>query len=91
MPFGISGIMNMTRPAVLRTYFGRNIELISPTKWERVTYGSTDPHGTISMDPRRYNTKAMCEEMHYGGNILKEIAMNLNMILKYNNKQKNII
>ena len=41
MPFGQQGLMNISRPEVLRTYYGLNIEPINPTKWKRVTYGPT--------------------------------------------------
>ncbi len=75
MPFGATGVMNITRPAVLRAYFGRNIEIVSPTKWRRYSYGCPSPHGTISIDPRVYNTKPMCEEMHLLGLVLKECAI----------------
>ena len=71
MPFGQQGLMNISRPAVLRTYYGLNIEPINPTKWKRVTYGPTGIMGPLSMDPRDYCTKSMPSEMFELGVHLK--------------------
>lgn len=67
-------LTNITRPAVLRNYFGRNVEALSPMKWVRYTYGSPNLHGTISTDPRQYNTKPMCEDMYCLGKRFAEHA-----------------
>ena len=77
MPFGSLGLMNITRPAVLRVYFGINVKAVTATKWKRVTYGSTSTNGTLSMDPRSYTTKAMSQEMYTLGKSLQSIAKTL--------------
>ena len=63
MPFGQTGLMNVSRPAVLRVYYGLNIAAISPTQWSRYTYGLTEVTGCLGMDPRVYSTKSMSFEM----------------------------
>ena len=71
MPYG-QPKMNIKRPAVLRIYYGLNKNIISPTIWNRVTYGPTSVTGSLSIDPRRYTTKAMSVEMFQFGLCLKQ-------------------
>ena len=71
MPFGQHGLINITRPAVLRTYYGLDLKCISPTKIERVTYGPTSLTGVVSTDPRVYTTKPMSTLMYNLGLCLK--------------------
>ena len=78
MPFGVSGLMNINRPAVLRTYYGMNYRIISPNIWERYSYGSTLTSGTLGMDPRKYSTKAMSAEMHDFGRVLQQYLLKHN-------------
>lgn len=75
MPFGGSGLMNISRPEVLRTYYGMNYRYISPNILERYSYGCTLTNGTLSMDPRKYVTKAMSPEMHDFGHVLQHILL----------------
>ena len=74
MPFGQSGLMNISRPAVLRTYYGLNMQYISPTIVERVTYGPTSTTGCLSMNPRTFSTKPMSTDMYQFGQCLKNFV-----------------
>ena len=71
MPFGQKNLLNISRPAVLRTYYGMNTDANSPTQWTRITYGPTSLSGSLSMDPMYFTTKAMSVEMYELGNYLK--------------------
>ena len=71
MPFGQNNLLNISQPAVLRTYYGQNVHANSPTQWTRVTYGPTSVSGALSMDPRNFSTKAMPQEMFSLGNYFK--------------------
>lgn len=74
MPYGMDGLTNLSRPAPLRTYYGKNLEIISPTKYKRVTYGPTDIRGCLAMDPRSYSTKEMSTQMYELGQELKRFV-----------------
>jgi hypothetical protein len=74
MPFGQSGLMNVSRPAVLRTYYGLNVQHISPTEVKRVTYGPTSTTGSLSMNPTTFSTKLMSTDMYQLGQCLKIFA-----------------
>ena len=63
MPFGRSGLMNISRPAVLRTYYGLNVKYISPTEVKRVTYGPKSSTGSLSMNPNTFSTKLMSTDI----------------------------
>ena len=71
-PFGSKGLMNITRPAVLRTYYGKNIEAASASCYRRFSYGYDN--STVSSDPRKFATKPMNEDMYEIGKYLKTIA-----------------
>ena len=77
MPFGVSGLMNISCHAVLRTYYGMNYRIISPNIWERYSYGSTLTSGTLGMDPRKYSTKAMSAEMNDFGMGLQQYLLKI--------------
>ena len=70
-PFGQNGLMNISRPAVLQIYYGLNVQAISPTIWNRFTYGPTSLTGTLGMDPRFFTTKPMPLDMFQLGRTLK--------------------
>lgn len=70
MPYSKHCDLNICRPAVLRIYYGRNIENITPTVIQRYTYGPILSTGTLSIDPRQFSTKVMSEHMYKLGNIL---------------------
>ena len=74
MPFGQTRLMNISIPAVLRTYYGLDVKCIAPTKLERVTYGPTSLTGCLSMDPRAFSTKPMSTSMYKLGVCLKNFA-----------------
>lgn len=74
MPFAQPNLMNISRPAVLRTYYGLDINCISPTQLERVTYGPTSLTGGLAIDPRVYSTKPMSKSMYEFGMVLKNYA-----------------
>ena len=63
------------RPAVLRTYYGKNVTSTSLDESIRYTYDSTEMSGTLSIDPRKYMTKPMCFDMHQIGVSLKVQAL----------------
>ena len=84
-PFGTNCLMNITRPAVLRTYFGRNIEAVSPSLTRKFTYGCTNISGNISTDPSKFITKPMPEQMYTLGRHLQSIACNISTT--YHSKQ----
>ena len=75
MPFGQHGLMNITRPEVLRTYYDIDLNFLSPTKLERVTYGPTSLTGVLSTDSRVYSTKPMSTLMYNLGVCLKDFAI----------------
>ena len=87
-PYQKKACINITRPAVLRTYYGTTTRAISATKLERITYGSTDLSGSLSMDPRSFCTKPMSTEMHEFGKSLKAYATNK---LKMQHKSTDIL
>ena len=72
MPFGQMHLLNISRPAVLRTYYGVNVEQISPTQWKRVTYGPINLSGSLCIDPRKFCTKTMTHNMYYLGQCLRK-------------------
>ena len=74
MPFTKNAMMNVSRPAVLQTYYGLDIECISPSQFKRVTYGSTSQTGPLSIDPRVYSTKPMPMAMYQLGSHLKKFV-----------------
>ena len=74
MPYQKISVMNIERPAVLRTYYGITTKAVSSTKLERFTYGSTELYGPLSIDPRQFTTKPMSLEMENLGKALKQYA-----------------
>lgn len=82
-PFGQSGLTNISRPAVLRVYYGKDLKITSSKTCERITYGSTEPSGSLAMDPRRFTTKSMSVEMFEFGICLVEYVKK-----KFNSKHK---
>ena len=72
MPFGKSGMLNISRPAVLRTYYGLNLDICSQHSTWRITYGLTGICPSVGMDPRRFSTKTMSLEMFKLGEELKK-------------------
>ena len=73
IPYG-TPIMNISRPAVLRTYYGLDLKPMSSTTTERVTYGPISLTGWLSMDPRQYPTKHMSTHMFEFDLCLKDSA-----------------
>ena len=67
--------LNILRPAVLRQYFGKQINTIDG-KHERYTYGSGTGTSSVGMDPRNFVTRSMdgvLKQMsHYIHDMLKE-------------------
>lgn len=74
MPFSKKSLMNISRPAVLRTYYGLDSQCISPSHVKRATYGPTSLTGPLSMDPRVYSTKPMSIAMYELGVSLKKFV-----------------
>lgn len=74
MPFGKCGLVNISRPAVLRTYYGLDKTCISATLIERVTYGPTSFTGCLATDPRWFSTKPMSILMYNFGVTLKNFS-----------------
>ena len=59
MPYQKKACVNITRPAVLSTYYGLTGKPVSATQVHRITYGSTSLSGSLSMDPRAFSTNEM--------------------------------
>ena len=74
MPFAQPNLMNISRPAVLRTYYGLDINCVSKHELERVTYGPTSLTGGLAIDPRVYSTKPMSTSMYDFGGTSKRYA-----------------
>ena len=74
MPYGQTGLTNISRPDGVRTYYGRNLSYFNPLTIERVTYGPTDISGVLSIDPSAFSTKEMSTEMFDLGNTLNKFV-----------------
>lgn len=74
MPYHKKSLINIARPDVLRTYYGLTMKAVPPTQHERITYGSTDLSGSLSIDPRQFTTKPMSKEMYVLGQELKKYS-----------------
>ena len=56
-------MLNILRPAVLRQYYGLNVEEIEIQKYgiQRYTYGSGTGTSTVGIDPNNFVTREMTE------------------------------
>ena len=63
------------RPAVLRQYYGANVDVINESKHfiKRYTYGYGSGTSSVGIDPFNFVTRKMTKEMEYIGTELHEI------------------
>ena len=69
--------LNILRPAVLRQYFGDDVDVISKSEKfvRRYTYGLGSGTSSVGMDPLNFVTRKMSPEMQYIGRNLHQLLI----------------
>ena len=62
-PLNNGECLNIHRPAVLRQYFGKEVSRTTETAI-RYTYGSGSGTSSVSMDPHKFVTRSLSDEMN---------------------------
>ena len=69
-------VINLTRPAVLRVYFGVSKRCTNTLNCVRPTYGPISTASSVGMDPHNFTTKAMSLNLFLISGHLRKIIMN---------------
>ena len=74
-PLNNQRCLNILRPAVLRQYYGANVDVINESNHfiKRYTYGYGSGTSSVGIDPFNFVTRKMTKEMEYIGTELHEI------------------
>ena len=76
-PLNNQRCLNILRPAVLRQYYGANVDVINESNHfiKRYTYGYGSGTSSVGIDPYNFVTRKMTKEMEYIGTELHEILL----------------
>ena len=69
-------VINLTRPAVLRIYFGLSSECTMSLNVLRPTYGPISTSSSVGMDPYNFSTKAMSLHLYNIGIKIRNYLLN---------------
>ena len=84
-PLNNQRCLNILRPAVIRQYYGSNVDVIQESSEliRRYTYGYGSDTPSVGIDPYNFVTRKMTYEMEYIATELYEILLHNKKFLKY--------